>query len=325
MELSAIGIDVSKDTLDVSIFTGGKPLGKQFANTEAGHAALINWLKHRKLGQVHACMEATGRYSLGVALALHAAGHVVSIVNPAQIHDFARTKLGRNKSDTVDAGQIREYGAMFRPAPWQPPAPALRLLCDLQTMRAGFVASKVEWENRAGSVGGDAAANALAATTIAHFTAQIAAVDQAIARTIDGDDDLRKKRDLLLSIDGVGQTLAALILAELPGPDVIRSSTQAVAYAGLNPRQFQSGSSINRPTRISKIGNATLRAGLFMPAMAAMRHNKAVAALADRLRAQGRLKPKQILVAAMRKLLVICFGVLKTGKPFDAEMAMPKA
>jgi len=161
MELSAIGIDVSKDTLDVSIFTGGKPLGKQFANTEAGHAALINWLKHRKLGQVHACMEATGRYSLGVALALHAAGHVVSIVNPAQIHDFARTKLGRNKSDTVDAGQIREYGAMFRPAPWQPPTPALRLLCDLQTMRAGFVASKVEWENRAGSVGGDAAANAL--------------------------------------------------------------------------------------------------------------------------------------------------------------------
>jgi len=97
MELSAIGIDVSKDTLDVSIFTGGKPLGKQFPNTEAGYAALISWLKHRKLGQVHACMAATGRYSLGVALALHAAGHVVSIVNPAQIHDFARTKLGRKR------------------------------------------------------------------------------------------------------------------------------------------------------------------------------------------------------------------------------------
>jgi transposase len=323
VELPAIGIDVSKDTLDVNVFTGGKPLGKQFANTDQGFGQLIGWLSHRKLGQVHACLEATGRYSLGVALALHAAGHVVSIVNPAQIRDFARSRLGRNKSDAVDAGHIREYGAMFRPPAWRPPSPALRRLCELQAMRAGFVASRVEWQNRIGSLGGDAAARALADATIAHFIAQIAAVDAAIGETIDSDDDLRGKRELLLSIDGVGQTLAALVLAELPGSDVITTSAQAVAYAGLNPRQFQSGSSINRPTRISKLGNATLRSGLFMPAMAAMRHNPAVAALAARLRAQGRLKPKQILIAAMRKLLVICFGVLKSGRPFNAARAMP--
>ncbi len=115
MELSAIGIDVSKETLDVSVFAGGKALAKQCANTEAGFAQLIGWLAHRKLGRVHACLEATGRYSLGVALALHAAGHVVSVVNPAQIRDFARTRLGRNKSDKADAVHIREYGAMFRP------------------------------------------------------------------------------------------------------------------------------------------------------------------------------------------------------------------
>ena len=98
MELPVLGIDVAKDTLDLSVFTGGKTLGKQFPNTERGHAALIGWLAHRKLAQVHACLEATGRYSLGVALALHAAGHVVSIVNPAQIRDFARTRLGRPES-----------------------------------------------------------------------------------------------------------------------------------------------------------------------------------------------------------------------------------
>ena len=323
MDIPAIGIDVAKETLDVSVVTGGKSLARQFANTEQGFAQLIGWLAHRKLGQVHACLESTGRYSLGVALALHEAGHVVSIVNPAQIRDFARTKLGRNKSDTVDAGHIREYGALFRPPAWRPPSASLRRLCELQTMRAGFLASRIEWQNRAGSLGGDAAARALAAATIAHFAAQISAVDRAIAETIDTDDDLRGKRDLLLSIDGVGQTLAALVLAELPGPDVIAHSAQAVAYAGLNPRQFQSGTSVNRPTRISKIGNAKLRSGLYMPAMVAMRHNPAVAALADRLRAQGRLTPKQILIAAMRKLLVICFGVLKTGRPFDAALAMP--
>lgn len=323
MTVPALGIDVSKDTLEISVIIGGKPLGKQFANTEEGHRALIGWLRHRKVGQVHACLEATGRYSLGVASALHAAGHTVSVVNPAQIRDFVRTRLGRNKTDRADCTHIRDYAALFNPPAWRPPSPALRRLCDLQTMRAGFVASKVEWQNRAGSVGGDAPASALAQATIAHFLAQIAAVDQAIARTIDDDDQLRRKRDLLLSIDGVGETLAAVILAELPDSEVITSSAQAVAYAGLNPRRFQSGSSIDHPTRISKIGNATLRAALFMPAMVAMRHNKAVAALAMRLREQGRLKPKQIVVAAMRKLLAICFGVLKTGKPFDPVRAMP--
>jgi transposase len=322
MTLTAFGIDVSKDTLDVSVITGGKPLAKQFANTEAGHQALIGWLSHRKIGQVHACLEATGRYSLGVALALHAAGHVVSIVNPAQIRDFTRTRLSRNKTDAVDAAHIREYAATFTPRAWQPPSAALRRLCDLQTMRAGFVASKTEWQNRAGSVGGQAAAAELAQLTIAHFAAQIAAVDQAIAATINDDDDLRGKRDLLVSINGVGETLAAIVLAELPGPRVLSSSAQAVAYAGLNPRRFQSGTSIEHPTRISKIGNATLRTALFMPAMAAMRCNEVIKALVARLRAQGRLKGKQIVIAAMRKLLVLCFGVLKTGKPFDATIAM---
>src|SRR5271166_4828188 len=234
-------------------------------------------------------------------------------------------RTGSGRTEGPDQTASLRHPRWRTPPAWTPPSPALRRLCELQTMRAGFVASMVEWKNRAGSCTGDATASGLAQATIAHFEAQIAAVDQAIAETIDKDDDLRGKRDLLLSIDGVGQTLAALVLAELPAPDVLRSSAAVVAYAGLNPRQFQSGTSVNRPTRISKLGNAVLRAGLYMPAMVAMRHNPAVAALAARLRAQGRLKPKQILIAAMRKLLVICFGVLKSGRPFDAALAMPAA
>jgi transposase len=165
-------------------------------------------------------------------------------------------------------------------------------------------------------------AQALADATISHFTSQLGAVDEAITRTIDNDCDLRSKRDLLLSISGVGETLAGVVLAELPGPDVLRSSAEVVAYAGLNPRQYQSGTSVVRATRISKIGNAVLRAALYMPALSAMRYNPAVVALVTRLKSQGRLKPKQIVVAAMRKLLVLCFGVLKTRRPFDAAIAM---
>ena len=104
---------------------------------------------------------------------------------------------------------------------------------------------------------------------------------------------------------------------------MLRRSSEVVAYAGLNPSHHRSGKSIDRPTRISKIGNAVLRSALYMPSLAAMRFNPAVAALAARLKSAGRLKPKQIVVAAMRKLLVICFGVLKTGKRFAAGLAMP--
>jgi transposase len=100
------------------------------------------------------------------------------------------------------------------------------------------------------------------------------------------------------------------------------SSPEAVAYVGLNPRWHQSGTSIDRVTRISKIGNSVLRTALYMPAMSAMQYNLVIIALVTRLKSRGRLKPKQIVVAAMRKLLVLCFGVPKTGKPFDPAIAM---
>ena len=317
-----LGIDVSKNTLDASISSCNKVRARSFANSSDGWRHLLDWLITQKIRRVHACLESTGRYSLGIARALYEAGHVVSIVNPAQIRDFARTKLGRNKTDGVDASHIREYCELFKPQPWTPPSEAHRRLGELQAIRAGIVAGLTEWKNRMNSGMVDAVAQSLADVTILHFTSQLGAVDEAIAQTIDNDPSLRRKRDLLLSISGVGETLAGVVLAELPGPDMLRSSAEVVAYAGLNPRQHQSGTSIDRVTRISKIGNAVLRAALYMPAMSAMRFNPAIVALVTRLKSRGRLNPKQIVVAAMRKLLVLCFGVLKTGKPFDPAIAM---
>jgi transposase len=247
-----------------------------------GAISLIGW-SPRRSNRVHACLESTGRFSLGIACALHEAGHVVSIVNPAQIRDFARTKLGRNKTDGVDASHIREYCDLFKPQSWTPPSNARRTLGELQTIRAGIIADLTQWKNRRNSGMVNAVAQSLADVTISHFARQLEAVDEAIAQTIDDDPDLRRQCDLLLSIGGVGETLAGVVLAELP---------------------------------------AVLRSALYMPAMSAMRYNRAIVALVTRLKAQGRLKPKQIVVAAMRKLLVLCFGVLKTGKPFDPAIAM---
>jgi len=124
-----LGIDVSKKTLDANSARGQRKQSRTFANSAEGWQQMLTWLKAMGSKQAHVCMEATGHHSLGLALALHDAGHVVSVVNPAQIRDFARTKLGRNKTDKVDAALIREYAEMFMPEPWAPPSPAMRRLC----------------------------------------------------------------------------------------------------------------------------------------------------------------------------------------------------
>ena len=117
---AVLGIDVSKNTFDASLGAGTKVRSKSFTNSSDGWHQLIAWLGEHKIGRVHACLEATGRYGLGIALALHEAGYVVSIVNPAQIRNFARTKLGRNKTDQVDAVRIREYAELVQAASLDP-------------------------------------------------------------------------------------------------------------------------------------------------------------------------------------------------------------
>lgn len=314
-----LGIDIAKQKLDATVEWTGRKRTKVFSNDVAGWCQLEVWLKSLEIDQVHACLEATGRYSEGVALALHQAGHRVSLVNPAQIKSFARTKLGRNKTDTGDAALICAYCRLFEPAPWAPPSPALRQLRDLVRTREALAASRVDWTNRRGSGPFAAAADAAMAAVITKLEEEVAAVERAIEQVIAADQDLQTRHDLLVSVPGIGPQTAAVILSELPGPEVLRTAREAAAHAGLNPSLQQSGSSLNAPSRISRIGNATLRAALYFPALAAMRWNPLVKALRDRLRDQGRLQPKQIVVAAMRKLLHLCFGVLKTGQPFDPD------
>jgi transposase len=257
-----LGIDVSKNTIDVSMSGSNKVRARSFANSAEGWRHLLAWLISQKIQRVHACLESTGRYSIGIASALYEAGHIVSIVNPAQIRDFARTKLGRNKTDGVDASHIREYYELFKPQPWAPASEAHRRLGELQTIRAGIIAGLTEWKNRKNSGMIDAVAQSLADVTISHFTSQLGAVDEAITQTIDNDPVLRRKRDLLLSISGVGGTLAGVVLAELPGPDVLRSGAEVVAYAGLNPRLHQSGTSIDRITHLQDWQRRSSRSAL---------------------------------------------------------------
>jgi len=314
-----LGIDIAKQKFDVALNWNTRRRAKVFRNDAEGWQVLLRWLKDLGVDRVHACLEASGHYGDGLALHLHDAGHLVSVVNPAQTKHFGRVKLGRNKTDRADAALICDYCRLFEPAAWAPPSAALRQLRDLVRTREALSASRVEWTNRRGSGQGTAAADAAMAGVIARLEAEIAALDQAIRHVIEQDEGLQVRHGLLISVPGIGTHTAALILSELPGPNVLHTAREAAAYAGLNPSHRQSGSSLDAPSRISRIGNATLRTALYLPALAAIRWNPLVAALRRRLKDQGRLKPKQIVAAAMRKLLHLCFGVLKTGKPFNPD------
>lgn len=190
MVVPVVGIDVSKDRLDVSTVVRAEPRGHQVANSPEGWRALIAWLEQHEIKRVRACMEATARHSFGVALVLYEAGHIVGFVNPAQMRDFYRAKLHGNETNEVNAALIHDFAALFPPPAWSPPSPAQHRLCALRIVQVGFLTSRVEWQDRLGNGVADLIACELVRTTIAHLDTQIAAVEKAIAETIEHGDDL---------------------------------------------------------------------------------------------------------------------------------------
>ena len=210
-----LGIDIAKQKFDVALNWNTRRRAKVFRNDAEGWQALLRWLKDLGVDQVHACLEATGRYGDGLALHLHDAGHRVSVVNPAQIKHCA--KLGRNKTDRADAALICDYCRLFEPAAWTPPSAALRQLRDLVRTREALTASRVEWTNRRGSGQGSTAADAAMAGVITRLEAEIVALDQAIEDAIAQNEDLRARHDLLVSVPGIATHTAAVILSEMPG------------------------------------------------------------------------------------------------------------
>ncbi len=313
-----LGIDVSKAQIDVVLKTGTGAPGHAFKNDASGWKALLNWLSRHSGGTVHACMEATGRYGEELALALYEAGHKVSVVNPMRIKQFGKLRLKRNKTDPVDAALIADYCAVFAPPLWTPTTPARALLRDLVRVREALKISIVEWQNRlsAGKLHEDCAS--IVQAVITKLSDELLIAEASIRMTIESDAGLNEDYRLLTSIPAIGPQTAAIIMVELPGPPVLKTAREAAAYAGLNPCENRSGKTC-KPTRISRIGNGALRRALYLPALAAFRFNPLVKVLRERLQKQGRLRPQQIAAAAMRKLLHLCFGVLKTRKRFDPK------
>lgn len=157
--------------------------------------------------------------------------------------------------------------------------------------------------------------------TLAFLRAEIVQLQRRVQEQVERSAELSKQQRLLCSIPGVGRWTAARVLAEIDAVCGAVDARQLAAYAGLTPRERTSGSSVHRPPRLAKTGNSRLRRARYLPAIVAMRYNPAVRALAERLRARGK-RPMVIVGAAMRKLLHLIYGVLKSAKPFDPALAL---
>jgi transposase len=315
----ALGIDIAKLKFDACLINlDGKLRHKVFPNTAAGFAQLAAWLTKQGTAQVHACLEATGTYGEALASHLHKDGHTVSVVNPAAVKAFAGSRLSRTKTDKVDAELIARFCQAQQPLGWTPPAAQVREMQALVRRLEALVEMRTMESNRLEAITTIDVVKSSVEEHVAYLDHQIEQTQALIRTHINNHPKLKEQSELLDSIPGIGETTAATLLAEITDITQYESARQVAAYAGLVPRERRSGSSVRGRTRLSKIGNARLRKALYFPAITALRCSPFFQAWAKGLRERGKCK-MSVIGAAMRKLIHLAYGVLKTGKPFDPE------
>jgi transposase len=317
-----VGVDVSKKKVDVFFERpDGRGKSKVFSNDADGFAALLAWGRAQGLdwAQCGVCLEATGPYGTALARALHEAGAVVAVENPARIQAYARTLGVRAKTDRVDARLIARYARQHTPRRWTPPSPQQERLHALVSRLDDLIVMHTMERARAQQVHGEALRSVQ--IVLKALQDEMTRLREAIQEQIDRDPEQRRRAQLLESIPGLGRETISRVLAYLGDVERFEKAGQVVAYSGINPRVRQSGQRTGA-SPISKQGSSALRKALYMPALVARRHNPVLRAFCDRLAARGK-HPKQVLVAAMRKLLHLIWGVLKSGRPFDPAMGLP--
>ena len=316
---TVLGIDIAKAKFNVTLrFPDGTRRRKACPNSSAGGAELLAWLTRQGASRVHACLEATGTYGEALATLLVDAGHRVSVLNPAIIHHYAKSQLARAKTDRVDADVIADYAAKEHPPAWTPLPREVRELQALERRLDALVGMQTDERNRSQAGPLTPAVRESIAAVLEHLAGQIATVRDQIRQHMNQHPGLRAQRDLLTSIPGIGEATAALLLAELFNK-AFTSARQAAAFAGVVPRPHDSGTHQGRRV-MCKLGPGRLRKGLYFPAIAALRFNPSLQPLAQRLRGAGK-PPMLIIGAAMRKLIHLAFGVLRSGRVYDASLA----
>lgn len=323
-----IGIDVSKAKLDCLWLKDVQTLKvktKVLANTPDGHSALMLWVQKNTgvpLADCHFIMEATGVYHEALAYALHESGAKVYVVNPARVRDFAKSLGTRGKTDKKDSMVLARFGAVNNLTCWQPEAPEIRTLKALLSRLDALEKDIQREENRLEKAEVSQASTRVIESIRLMLDAlndERTRLKQEIDDHIDRHPPLKKDRQLLESIPGIGSVLSRVMMSVIRSRD-FESARQCAAYLGLTPIPWESGSSVKAPPRLSKAGAPSVRAKLYMGAIVASTWNPDIKAHRDRMLARGKSK-MSALGGAMRKLVHICFGVLKQQTEYTPQVA----
>lgn len=314
-----LGIDVSKDTCDVSLYDGDFYQKGSFPNALTGFEQLSRWLGNRAALGCKVSMEATGRYWEEVANYFYRHAHPVIVLNPKIIKKYGESQLQRNKTDQMDARLIARYAFNENPYLWHPPTAVKASLRSLTRFLNDLIEKRTREINQLKAGTHPEFIQKSMEESIDFLNKKIAATEAEIKRLRDENEQLNKQHQLLTSIPGIADRSAASILAELPDLSQLQSAKQLTAYAGLTPQQLQSGK--NRKERgMIKLGNKRLRIALYFPAIVGQRFNPFLIELTERLNAREKPTSKMTTIGAcMRKMLVLVYGVLKSGVEFDPD------
>lgn len=316
MQTVTVGIDVAKAHLDVVVWCadGGESY-QRVVNSLEGYQDLREWLRQKSATDVPVCLEATGRYGEAVAAYLYEAGYQVSIVNPASVKHFAAAMMKRHKTDKSDAAVLARYAAQMQPAVWHPASAVHNHLQDLKRLVDDLQTDRTRVKNRLEGLRAGSPVRHYLEEQLGHIEKQLKQAQDELDGLLDQDDQMESQCRLLESIPGIGRISALQLLAELPDIRHFDSADELVAYAGMCPHQQQSGNQAS-VSWLSKQGSARIRKALYFPALSAKMHNPHLRRFAERLTAAG--KAKMVVVAAvMRKLLVLVYAILKSGRPYD--------
>jgi len=322
MAISILGVDISKKAFDVALLRIGKFKHKKFRNSESGFKELSVWLDRLKADELHVCMEATGTYGEALARYVYDADFKVSVVNPARIKGFSQGELMRTKTDKSDASLIARFCLAMTPSFWAPEAGEIRLLRDFSRRYESLLEVRQQELNRLDVIGVELKSDV--ENHISYLDTSIVEIRKRIRDHIDHNPDLKRKKELLESIPGMGEVTINVVLSEFADISRFDSAKQLASFIGLAPKHRLSGTSVRGRTSMSKIGNAKVRKSFFMPALVAMRYNPILIEMRKRLLKAG--KPKMLIVGAvMRKLIHIIYGVLKNNQPFDPHFQAKNA
>ncbi len=314
-----IGIDVSKKTLDLAALNDdGEVSRAQFKNTKADREICFEWLQ--RFGNYRVALEATGTYHQHLVHLLQEHNVWVSVLNPTQVSFFIKSQHRRNKTDKADALGLALYAKERMPAASQPFEPSKQSLSrEIEALSQDLTRLKNRLEAAKEGV--------THPKVIESLERRIKALEEE-KRSLEGQllEDVGASDpeglSLLTSIPGVGMRTACLLLTELGDIRRFSSARRLVAYAGLTPERYESGSSILKRSRITRMGSRHLRKILYMPALSGLRYNPSLQAFYQRLVDRDKAK-KSALVACMAKLLRIVFAVLTHRKPYDSSFAAP--